>query len=1236
MSDGGPASASATTEVAPTADGGATVERSPSVPPSLPDLIGRQRTLLAGSALLTVLGALATLIPYVVVYLIAVDAFDGDGLGRARTLRLAGAAGAAVVGQIALKTLATYGSHVAAYRVLADVRHELAERLAAMPIGRVRSRRSGELKKVLQDDVEQLELGLAHAIPDAASAVAVPVASLGVMFWIDWRMGLGAVAVVIISIALLGVGASRAGGLATAASMAKSDLSSAVVSYLRGMAVVRGFTKGRRGLAQVDEAIAEEARVDDERMRRGRVAVVAGTTLVGTASVILVPLGLLLVDRGTLEPTEFAFFALVGVAFAQPLVGLGLTMAVLQYQIEAGAKSIGAILAEPDLPRPGSPLAPVGHTVLLDDVTFAYREQGEHSPAGGGEDDEPPEERPPALRRITLEIPEGSSVALVGASGAGKSTLLRLLARFHDVSAGSIRVGGVDVRHQDPADLMRRIAYVQQDDHLFADTVMENIRLARPTASDDEVIEAARSARVLEIVDGMEDGWRTQLGSGGRQLSGGQRQRISLARAFLKRSDIVLLDEATAFLDPESDEAIGQAVAELRRGRTVVTVAHRLSSITDYDTIVVLDGGRIDACGPHETLLETSRRYRSMWDAYRQTLGWRLSGSGPAPSPTPTVVSEGTAHDPDPDPSPEPPMVDDLRRRNVIDQWLALLGRHRRSLWRRGLWRIVLEGMLTSAPLPVLYFALLAVLDGDGDPPSPALYGAALLAIYLARWSVGVGVAATWWPVATEAVADLRRSVLAHLRRIPLGAFQRMSPGRLTALVGSDLPLVDFINLPARAISGLIQPVLATVVLLLLDWPVALAALAGLPLFAGLLAWSDRVEHNTLGALIDQRQRAAADLLEFVEGTAVLRAHPDAPQASRYERSVEELRHASVRAAVRITPIVAVARSVLEAGFAAVLAVGAVRVLSGDLTASTYLLLMVFAFSLYRPFQELIDLTGYRHLQGRIASNVAEVWETPELPEGRASLGRAQGEVDFDGVSFSYGDVPDRPTLHNMSFCARPGTVTALVGPSGAGKSTVANLIARFWDVDEGAVRIDGVDVRNLSNAALSDAVTSVYQDVFLFPDTVRANVTLGAPDADDAEVRAALEAAQVWEVVADLPRGLDTVIGDGGAQLSGGEEQRLSIARALLKDAPILVLDEAVAAVDPETEVRIQAAISSLAAGRTVFVVAHRLNTIADADRIVVLDRGRLDGVGSHDELVETSATYRRIWSAHERSTPG
>lgn len=1180
--------------------------------PTVSEILMRRRISLILSAVAAILGALAGLIPFVVVYLVAVDLFVPDAPRTDRITSLVVLAAVGVAAKVVLRAIANWLSHVTAYRALADLRLELADRIDRMPLARARSRSAGELKKVVQDDVEQLELGLSHAIPDIASSIAVPLATLGVMFWIDWRMGLAAVAIVVCVVACIAWAVGRSADLAPRESEIGTALNVSVVSFVRGIRVIRGFVRPTSSFVDVERAVADSEAIENLKTSRGRIGAVSATAFASISVLFLLPIGLYLVHVGSLDVAELVFFLLVGVGFAQPLMSLTLSVAVLQYQVEAGLKNIGAILAEEDLPRAEDPRSPAGSRIELADVRFAY---GDNTVLDG----------------IDLTIEPGTSVALVGGSGAGKTTLLRLLARFADVTGGAVRLGGVDLRDIDPIELAGVVAFVQQDDYVFDDTVTENIRLARPGATDDEVHEAARRARVTEFLPDLEDGWATRLGAGGDRLSGGQRQRISIARAFLKDAPVVLLDEATAFLDAENEQAVVRALADLAEGRTVVTVAHRLGSITGYDRILLLDAGRIAAAGTHTELLASSEAYLSLWEDYRAVDGWRLEpadDADPAAHTSRSAMPPADTEEPASSDAYRAPAVADLAAKNPVAQWFAMLGHHRSTFFRRGLWRVLLEGALTSAPMLVVFIALFTALDGPVETSDVLTLSGALLVLFIARVVIGVDVARVWWPVTQRAIADLRRSVLHRLRRVPLGAFDRMDAGRTSTLVVSDLALVDFVNLPGKLVVAVVQPVLATIVLAVLDWRLAVAALIGVPVFLGLLVVADRAQRAISTDVTEARREANTALLEFVRGAAVLRAFPDAPQAIRYRSAVERLRRSSVGMAVRTSPLTAVATVVLELGFVALLWLGSSLFLGGEVAATTLLLFLVIALNLYRPLQELLELSTYRHQQDRIAEQLGGVWDIDELPEPTEPTPMSGTDVEFRDVRFSYSD---DEALRGVSFRAESGKVTALVGPSGAGKSTVADLVARFWDVDSGSIRIGGADVREVTEDDLRRTVTTVYQEVYLFPDTIRSNLTIGAPDATDEQVWSALESSQAADFVRALPDGLDAVLAEAGDDLSGGQRQRLSIARALLRDPDVLLLDEAVASIDPATERRIQVALSHLVAGRTVLVVAHRLDTIRGADRIVVLDSGGVDGVGTHDELLESSAVYRRLWNAHE-----
>lgn len=1186
-------------------------------PPTVTGIIGEQKSGLVLSGVLSVLGAFCGLVPYVVVYLIAGDLF----VGEPRTDRIAvfvAIAAAGVAGKALFRLWADWISHRTAYRALADIRLALADRLARMPLARARARSHGHVKKVFQDDVEQLELGLSHAVPDIAASVTVPVAVLAVMFWVDWRMALAGVAVVVCVVACVIGSVAATKDLMQDESGAKTALNVSAVSFVRGIKVIRGFVGSSTAYRGLYDAIESVESIENTKTSKGRVGAAGATTFCAVSVVFILPLGLFLFHRGSLDAADLIFFLLVGVGFAQPLMTMTLSAAVLQYQIESGVKNISEILHEPDLPVVDNPVQPTGSTVELEGVTFRY---GDSTIING----------------MSVRIAPGERVALVGGSGAGKTTVLRLIARFLDADEGRVRFGGVDVRHMDPAQLARSVAYIQQDDYIFNDTLMDNIRLARPDATDEEVRRAAERARVTDFVDELDDGWDTVLRSGGGRLSGGQRQRISIARAFLADARVIMLDEVTASLDAGNERAVVDAMAELQAGRTVITVAHRIGSLTDYERILVLESGTIVDEGTHDALLESSPVYRQLWEDFVAVDAWTLTADGapalqreahptagtPATGGADRVVAVAGGDEGD---DAHTPTVRGIARMNPVRQWFAMLGHHTTALWKTGLWRLLLEGSLTSAPVLVIFLSLLWVLQGTLDGTDVLLLSVVLWALFLARLAIGVEVARLWWPVANRAISDLRRSVVRRLMRAPLGVFDRMDSGRTSTLIVSDLALMDFINMPSKLIIACVQPVMVTIALFTLDWRMALAALFGVPVFLGVALISDRVQAGVSAQVSSARREANQALLEYCQGVAVLRAFPDAPQATVYRDRTEDLRAASVRMAVRTGPLTALATVILEVGFVALLWLGASLFQNDSLPAVTFLLFLVVALNLYRPFQELLELSSYRNQQTQIAVALGEVWDVEELDEPVDPRPPVDARVEFQDVWFSYGA---DPVLRGVDLLARPGTVTALVGPSGAGKSTVTNLVARFWDPDSGTVSLGGVDLRQVAPEIRRDMITTVYQEVYLFPDTVRANLTVGRPGATEVEIRQALEAAEAAAFVDRLPEGLDTVLTEGGGNLSGGQRQRLSIARALLKDAPVLLLDEAVASVDPGTARRIQEALGRLAASRTVLVVAHRLNTIETADQIIVLDHGVVDGAATHAELMGASGVYRDLQGA-------
>ncbi|MFJ4827176.1 ABC transporter ATP-binding protein [Streptomyces bacillaris] len=1220
-------------------------------PPTLGSVVAEHRRGLVVSALLSVLAAACSMAPYVAVYLTAAELFapGPEGVDQGRIGWIAAFTALAVVLRSVLAGASSHLAHVTAYRILARLRLALADRLQRIPLGRVQRRSSGEMKKLLHDDVEQLEEALAHGVPDLAAAAAVPLTTTALLMAVDWRLGLVALAALVLLLAVSATGMALANKNNAALAAHTSVLNTAILTYLQGIKVIRGYLRHDSGYDQARAAVIKGAELNDRTLHSPvRWLVGVMTVATGFAVALLVPVaGHGFVDGRTGLDT-LALFLVVALGYLTPVIGLVGVLATVLVRIQFSATAVREMLAEVELPLPARPQAPDRFDVALEGVEFAY-ETGRA-----------------VLHGVSLAVPEGTTCALVGATGSGKTTIARLIARFWDTGGGRVTIGGVDVREIEPALLARLVAFVQQDEYVFATTLLENVRIARPGATDAEVIAAAEAAQLGELVAGLPDGWATALGAGGGNLSGGQRQRISVARALLKDAPVVILDEATASLDALTERRTLQAVRALTRGRTVIAIAHRLDTVRSADRIAVVEDGRIRATGSHDELLAADPGYQELWTAYREATGWHLSGEGAggpvALSPAAPVRGgnadgssardgcvDGTpAQAGDGDGTPDRardadgwtraarevvrPGVGEL---GFLAQWRALLGRGRRDLLRRGLPRLLLEGTVRSVPLAAVFLLLdAAVRQQNGGPALTHGYvwgvtgflaaGLVLRLIAVDRTNTVI------WSIATRAKADLQLSVVERLRRVPLGFFSRVDNGRISTLVTNDTVMIDFQNLPQMLTGAFLQPVYVSVALLVIDWRLALAALVGMPVFFLLTAWSDRIYHRVFTDVHRTRAETSLILIEQARGAAALRAHPDSALAGRYRDAVERLRAASVRMSVRAAPVTALAAIAVELGLVVLIVVGAALYAAGSVSATVLLMFLLLSLVLYQPVQELTTLAGYRRNQEQIARKIGEVWDAPVLSEPARPAEPADAELRFEHVRFTYTGAESDLVLDGVDFSCRPGTITALVGASGSGKTTVANLAARLWDVDSGAVRIGGADLRELGSDRVMGLVTTVHQDVYLFDGTVRFNVTLGRPEAGDEEVWAALAAAQCDDVVRALPGGLDHHLADGGSGLSGGQRQRLSIARALLKDSPVLILDEAVAAVDPQTEARIQEALARLVAGRTTVVIAHRLDTVREVDRIVVLAGGAVEAAGTHEELVTTSPTYRALLEAH------
>ena len=557
---------------------------------------GQKKTKYIASVALAVIGAVFQMLPYFVMARVIAKLMGGDRDLPAYLIDCAVMAALWLL-RVTFHSLSTAQSHQATFAVLGNIRKQGLEKLSRLPLGDVQRRGTGELKNILVERVDSMEPTLAHVIPEMSGNAAVALATLVYLFALDWRMALAALATLplgMVFFALMMAGYEKNYARTVAATNALND---ADVEYIGGIEVIKVFGKAKSSYEKFSAAARECAQSYIDWMNKSNFYFTFAMNIMPATLLAVLPVGGLLMRAGTLTPEKFVLIVILAMGLITPVIGC---MKFTDDLAKVGTvvSQVTDILTAPELSRPGSDAeTPRGSTVGLHDVHFSYGEAE-------------------VLNGVDLTFREGTVNALVGPSGSGKSTIAKLIASFWDVTGGSITVGGADIRRLSAEHCHRLIAYVSQDNFLFDTTVRENIRMGRPGATDAEVEQAARDCGCYDFIMGLENGFDTRVGSGGGHLSGGERQRVSIARAMLKDAPIVILDEATAYTDPENEAVIQESVARLVRGKTLIVIAHRLSTVADADQIAVVNDGRIEAAGTHAELLSSCPLYRRLWDAH--------------------------------------------------------------------------------------------------------------------------------------------------------------------------------------------------------------------------------------------------------------------------------------------------------------------------------------------------------------------------------------------------------------------------------------------------------------------------------------------------------------------------------------------------------------------------------------------------------------------------------------------
>ena len=584
------------------------------------EIAGQKRGLLVMAGVLSAGSAVCMLVPYWAVYEILKEllthggnpaASDGAAMMRWGWIALGGLAGGLILLYAALMS-----SHVAAFRILYGLRVRLSEHIGRLPLGFLNNTSTGAIKKTMDQNIEKIEGFIAHTIPDLVNVMATVVVMLVIFFSLDVWLTVVCLAVVLISLFLQfsNFMGKRAREFMAIYYDAQEKMSASAVQYVRGMPVVKIFGQSVRSFRQFNAEIQAYKTFALKCCDTYQNGMIAFTVLLNSMVTFILPIGILLMQASPQSlslAVVWLFFIIMGPGMASPVYKLTFLGGNTR-DINEGVSRIDRILEQKPIPEPEHPQVPATYDVEFRHVSFSYENTEQRT-------------RTEALRDVSFTAPQGEITALVGPSGSGKSTAANLIPRFWDVEQGEIRIGGVDIRRIATEKLMDMVSFVFQDTFLFYDTLYENIAVGSPGATQEKVIAAAKAAQCHDFIEHLPQGYETRIGDKGVFLSGGEAQRICVARAILKNAPILVLDEATAFADPENEHKMQMALQSLIKGKTVIIIAHRLSSIISAHQIIVMKEGRIAQCGKHEVLSATEGTYKNMWDAYTSAYHWTLN-----------------------------------------------------------------------------------------------------------------------------------------------------------------------------------------------------------------------------------------------------------------------------------------------------------------------------------------------------------------------------------------------------------------------------------------------------------------------------------------------------------------------------------------------------------------------------------------------------------------------------------